>query len=193
VNRQVQLEKEQLERTSAQLTSRADGLANLINSNSHRINVIASMELPQQQRILDSLQSERPGVQAQYNNDLPNANRLEAELDSFERRVGWFAKVQAVSDSTQSLSQRRSELNNSLSLKTSTESVISRCISERSRLNNQLAAQQSQKSQSENRLVQVRQSLQPFEQEKSRIESSASDLQNKLAGEATQFESQLPL
>ncbi len=192
VNAEVERERDNLARRAAETQNRANGLQLQMDSNSRRIAQISAQDIPQQQNILYSLQNERPGVQASYNQDAPNSDRLESELAGFESRTGWNSKVQAVNDATQALSFRRSELNNSLSLKAQTESTISRCGSERSRLANELSNEQQQLSQSNTRLVDVNKSLEPFNQQKSDLEKKGSDLKNQLAGLSTQFESQLP-
>jgi hypothetical protein len=189
----------EVERINQDLNNRAiaaarqeDSLQNQLSVNNNRINVISSVEIPQQQNIVNSLSNERPSVQARYDQDGPLANRLESELASFERRVGWDQKVQAVNNADDLVNQRNSDLNNSLSQKANLETQIKRCQSERSRLANLLVDTQNQKANAEARLIVVTGSLVPYEQEKTRLEMTQSDLKNQLAAQAQDFESKLP-
>ncbi|MFL5785564.1 MAG: hypothetical protein ACJ76H_13190 [Bacteriovoracaceae bacterium] len=189
----------EVERINQDLNERAiaaarqeDSLQNQLNVNNNRIDVISNSEIPQQQNIVNSLSSERPSVQARYDQDGPLANRLEGELASFERRVGWDQKVQAVNNADALVNQRNSDLNNSLSQKANLETQIKRCQSERERLANLLVDTQNQKAQAESRLIVVTGSLVPYEQEKTRLEMTQSDLQNQLSTQAQDFESKLP-
>jgi hypothetical protein len=191
VNGEVERQRNDLAQRAEGARRRTEMLEGQIMNNDRRIDMISRSEMPQQMNILNSLQNERPGVQSQYDQTVPVAARLDSELAGFERKVGWEAKVDAVENSNQVLDGRRNDLRNSEALKRSTENVILNCQSERNRLNAELAARQLQKSQSENRLVDVKKSLEPFELEKSKIETSASDLKNQLAGIAVQFETKL--
>ena len=171
---------------------RVEGLENQIRANNARIDQISRADIPNQQNILNSLQNERPGVQAIYDQTAPLANQLESELANFEARTNWNAKVQAVNSATQDLSQKQVQLQQMTSYKASTENIIANCQSERVRLNNELAARQTQKTSSEARLVQVKESLKPFEASKADIESRRADLKNQYAGLSVQFENNLP-
>lgn len=163
-----------------------------IAANMNRVNVIASIEIPQQQNIINSLSNERPSVQARYDQDGPVANRLENELNAFEVRVGWDAKVQAVRNGENLVAQRSNELNRSLSQKSTLDAQIARCQQERTRLANVLVQTQNSKLQAEQRLAQVIQSLVPYDQEKARLEQQDGDLRNQLATIGQDFESKLP-
>ncbi len=192
VENEVARIRDELQNRLINTVNRQEGIEGQIYANIRRIEVISNVEIPQQQNTINSLTNERPGVQANYDQNLPVANRLEGELDAFERRVGWDAKVQAVSSAESLVSQRNSELNNSLSQKAALENQISRCQQERSRLAALLVDTQNRKLQAEARLVEVRKSLEPFELEKSRLEQSQADLKNQLAVQAQDFESKLP-
>jgi outer membrane murein-binding lipoprotein Lpp len=178
---QAQEIERDLRRRENQAGAQVASLENQRNSNINRVNEIAGREIPREQNNINSLSAERPSVQARYDQDVPVANRLESELASFERRVGWDAKVAAVQTAESLVSQRSQALNQSLSQKAALEGQISRCQSERSRLAQLLVDTQNRKLQAEARLEQVRQSLVPHDQEKARLEQQDSDLRNQLA------------
>jgi predicted nucleic acid-binding Zn-ribbon protein len=163
-----------------------------ISVNNRRLEVIANVEIPQQQNSINQLSNERPAVQSRYNQDAPLANRLEGELSAFERRVGWDAKVDAVNSAESLLAQRSNDLNRSLSQKQSLETQINRCQQDRTSLAADLVDAQNRKLQAENRLQVVTNSLVPYEQEKSRLEQHVNDLKGQLASQAQDFESKLP-
>ena len=195
IERRVSMEvdriKDELNARAISAMRQEDNLNSQLGVNIRRLEVIANVEIPQQQNIINALQNERPSVQARYNQDAPLASRLESELAAFERRVGWDAKVQAVNTAENLVAQRSNELNNSLSQKASLESQIGRCQQSRTSLAAQLVDSQNRKVQAENRLAQVLQSLAPFENERARLEQQQGDLQNQLAATAQDFESKL--
>lgn len=191
IENEVETERAALAQRANQAERRLAQVESTLISNERRIEIISNQSIPQEQNTLYSLESSRPAVQSQYEQNTANLSRLEAELASFERRVGWDAKVSAVNNATNTLNERRNILARTMALKRSTESVLSNCQAERTRLNNQLSARQLQKAQSENRLVEVKKSLEPFEQETSRLEGVANDLKNQLSGHAIQFENQI--
>ncbi len=163
-----------------------------LSANIRRLEIIANVEIPQQQNIVNQLSNERPSVQSRYDQEGPNANRLESELAAFERRVGWDAKVEAVQNAESLVSQRSNDLNRSLSQKTALETQINRCQQERTRLATALVDAQNKKLQAENRLQQVLASLVPFDQEEARLEQQENDLKGQLMSQAEIFESKLP-
>lgn len=167
-------------------------LENQRNFNINRVNIISGQDIPREQNIINSLSSERPSVQARYDQDVPVANRLEGELEAFERRVGWDAKMTAVQTALSLVSQRTSDLNRSLSQKSALESQINRCQRERVELATLLAQTRERKLQAEVRLEQVKQSLVPHDQEKARLEQQDSDLRNQLASQSQDFDLKLP-
>jgi chromosome segregation ATPase len=175
-----------------QAIGQVQSLENQLSMNIRRVEMIANIEIPQLQNIINALTNERPAVQARYDQEVPQANRLAAELESFERRVGWDEKVQAVQNAENLVSQRSNELNRSLSQKANLENQIGRCQQDRSRLANLLNDAKTRLVQSQNRLVAVIQSLVPFDQEKLRLEQQESDLKNQLAAQAQDFEAKLP-
>lgn len=196
IENRTQEEAQNIERDLRQRAREAGAqvanLENLRNSNINRVNVISGLEIPREQNNINSLSSERPSVQARYDQDVPLANRLEGELEAFERRVGWDAKVTAVQTASSLVSQRTNDLNRSLSQKSALENQINRCKQERVELATLLAQTRERKLQGEVRLEQVKQSLVPHDQEKARLEQQDSDLRGQLASQSQDFESKLP-
>ncbi len=195
IQERVEREANEIERTLRtrviSIRSHIENLAQTQNGQARRVYEIANRDIPSQQAQESNYRNERQSVQAQYDADAPNANRLEGELASFESRVGWSAKVTAVQNTTAILNARSTELRNFEYQKSNIEGVLAGCLRDRAQLNASLAAAQRQKADSENRLVQVKKSLEPFEAEKSSIDGKANDLKNQLAGVATQFESNI--
>ncbi len=188
-----------VERIRDELQSRAmaamrqeSGLENQLSMNIRRLEVIMNVEIPQQQNISNALSNELPGVEARIAQETPNANRLESELLSFERRVGWDAKVQAVQVAENLVSQRSNDLNRSLTQKANLDNQIARCIQDRMTLANNKNDAINRKLQAEARLQVVIASLIPFDQEKARLDQQESDLKNQLSVQAQDFEAKLP-
>ncbi len=196
IRNRTEAEAQSIERDLRQHAYDAEALVNQLenrrNANINRVNQIAAREIPELQNIINRLSSERPSVQARYDQDASNANRLENELEGFERRVGWDAKIQAVESAELLVSQRSNDLNRSLSQRTALESQIGRCQQERTSLANNLVDAQNRKLQAENRLQVVIASLIPFDQEKARLEQQDNDLKGQLMTQAQDFESKLP-
>lgn len=192
VENDVERIRDELQARAMQAIRQESGLENQLSVNIRRVEVIGSIEIPQQQNIINALSNERPSVQARYDQDVPQANRLEAELEDFERRVGWDAKVQAVQVAENLVGQRSNDLNRSLRQKANLENQIARCQQDRGTLANNLNDANNRKLQAETRLIQVVASLVPFDQEKARLEMQESDLKSQLTVAAQDFESQLP-
>lgn len=192
VEMEVRRINDDLNDRAMQAARQEQGIQNQIAVNARRVDIIANREIPNQQNIINSLSAERPSVQARYDQEVPNAGRLEGELRSFEQRVGWDAKVQAVQNAENLVSSRTNDLNQSLSAKSNLEAQIGRCQSERSRLASVLVDAQSRLAQSQQRLTEVIAALVPYDQEKARLEQQESDLKNQLATNAQDFESKLP-
>jgi chromosome segregation ATPase len=184
--------EQELRARARQAGAQVTNLESQRNSNINRVNQIAGIEIPREQSNINSLSNERPSVQARYDQEGPNASRLENELASFERRIGWDAKVEAVENAEVLVSQRSNDLNRSLSQKTGLESQINRCQQARTRLANDLVGAQNRKREAENRLQQVIASLVPFDQEKARLEQQENDLKGQLMSQAQDFEAKLP-
>ncbi len=192
VDQDVDRIRDELQQRAMQAIRQEQNLENQLSVNIRRVEVIANIEIPQQQNIINALTNERPGVQARYDQEVPQASRLESELLTFERRVGWDAKVQAVQVAENLVSQRSNDLNRSLSQKANLENQISRCQQERTRLANNLNDAKNRQVQAENRQRDVVQALVPYDQEKARLEQQESDLKNQLAVQAQDFEGKLP-
>jgi chromosome segregation ATPase len=177
---------------AAEARKQVENLQHMIINNDRRLSIITSSELPNAHNSLNSLQAQLSNAQMRFSSDAANSQRADQDLQSFMRQVQWEQKTQAVSQASAVLSQRRDALSNAEARRRSAESTIAHCQSERTRLANQLAAQQRVLTQSETRLGVVQGSLQPYEQGRANIEAEKADLMNQISGVSIQFEGQLP-
>jgi DNA repair exonuclease SbcCD ATPase subunit len=186
------------QREQAALNGRVNEIQRSINQaqgeftrNERRNQVILSTHLPTEERNLRNSESELRNAEAQLAADNNEVARQSTGLRNFENRVGWYQKNQSVQNARSNLSRASRDLANAESLKRSTEIIISQCQSDRVRLSNELASFNQQKVNAEAQLQKVRVSLEPFEQEKARIDGEASVFKNELMRLAQDFEARL--
>lgn len=192
IDAEITREQSILERDAEITARRADQIERELIGNERRIEVISNRELPAAYESLRSFEDARPSALASLNQSISAQGSANSNLNAFERRVGWNAKVSAVQNASSVLRQRTSDLNSTQSLKYSTESIIANCQSERTRLNNLLAQLQQSKVNSEARLANLEIEVQAYDTKKQELQAKENDLKNQLAAIATQYESQLP-
>lgn len=157
-----------------------------------RVREISNFEIPRLNDQITAVDRERPLVVSELNRARPEAARLEAELEAFDRRVGWTPKYTALQNAQRALNARTSELNSALASQRNANNTVAATRAERIRLEQVLVGQQQLLASSRARLVEVRVSLEPFEAERSRIETVAGQLDGQFNDLAAQFAARLP-
>lgn len=157
------------------------GLQNSMTRNEDLAQRIAYQTIPSLNNEITRLERSLPRAEAELRRSLPEASRLEGILADYERRVGWASKSKAVESTQQLLDQRTNEL--SASMRSQDAAIQS--LANVQNLKSQLSLAQSQ-------LIQVNQSLEPFNQANLSLQAQTVSLNENLQNLVQQFDSKLP-
>jgi chromosome segregation ATPase len=190
--REVEAIRTKLGHDMSRAQQRVSELRSAQNRAETRVREISNFEIPRLNDQITSIDRERPLVVSELNRARPIAQQLEAELAAFDRRVGYTPKYEALVSAQRALNARTSELNQALASQRSANQTVASTQAERIRLANLLESQRQALAAARARLVVVRQSLEPFEAERSRLETVAGQLDGQFKDLASQFASRLP-
>lgn len=157
-----------------------------------RISHISQFEIPTRQNRIYAIDRDLPGVISQVNRERPEAQRLETELASFERRVGWQAKFRAFTEAKSQLDQRNLELASARTKERIASQNVANARVRREELTRTLAQLDADLLAAENRLAVVETSLGPYRSEMARLEAQGSEISARFENLSAQFGTRLP-
>lgn len=141
---------------------------------------IAYETIPNLNQRIDRLEDMLPAAEAASVSEAGRANATASALASYENRVGWDAKVQALENAQNVLNQRSSELRSSQRSLTTAQQTLGN-----------IADWKNQRQEKQDRLAVVNASLEPFNAENARLQNIAGDLGAKFQGLVEQFDTKL--
>jgi chromosome segregation ATPase len=196
IESQVRSDVRQMENRLRDRADRArrqvDDLNNIIIRSDSRERDIRMYEIPNRRNQLDSLQRDAASTQSEISSNQARVSQAERDLDSFEVSVGWNAKKSSLDSAQSDYDGKTAVLGAAQARKSALESTISNCLSERARIAAAVADKNDLLSRSNARMSELKTELEPYEQQKAKLDLDAQAIQASLNVLIDRFDSALP-
>jgi chromosome segregation ATPase len=169
-----------------------DDLNSIVVRSESRARDIRSYEIPSRRSQLDSYQRDAYNTQNEITSDQQRVSQAERDLDSFEARVDWATKKVSLDNAQNDYNAKDLALSSAQSRKTMLEQTIAKCVSERTRITNAITAKTELLARSNSRIAELKTALQPYEDQKAKLDLDMQAIQATLNVVIDRFDSQLP-
>jgi len=196
IESQVRSEVRQIENRLRDRWDRArrelDQLNSIISRSEQRSRDIRMFEIPNRRSELDRLNREASATQSEISSAQIRVRQTERDLEAFEARVGWDAKKAALDNAQDDYDSKTASLSRAQNRKAALEATITNCGRERTRIAAAISERTELLNRSNARISSLRSELQPYEQQKAKLELEAQAIQASLNLVIERFDSSLP-
>lgn len=169
-----------------------DQLNTIISRSEQRSRDIRMFEIPNRRSELDRLNREASATQSEISSAQVRVRQTERDLEAFEVRVGWDTKKSALDSAQENYNSKTAALARAQGRKSALEATVANCLRERTRISAAIAERTDLLNRSNARVDVLRAELQPYEQQRAKLDMDAQAIQASLNQVIDRFDAALP-